>query len=105
MPSTSSTRARSPRASSPAPGRTCTRQSSAASARYASEDAAEEDIRRRVASKEVIIGFGHAVYTIADPRNAVIKEVAKRLAEQAGDMLTWTVADRIESTMAELKGR
>ena len=71
--------------------------------RYASADEAEADIRRRVAQKEVIIGFGHAVYTIADPRNAVIKEVARGLAEANGDMLGWTVADRIEGTMWELK--
>ena len=71
--------------------------------RYASEDEAEADIRRRVASKEVIIGFGHAVYTVADPRNEVIKGVAKLLAEQNGDTLTYRVAGRIESTMSELK--
>ncbi|MBV8914461.1 MAG: 2-methylcitrate synthase [Acetobacteraceae bacterium] len=71
--------------------------------RYASPDEAEADIRRRVANKEVIIGFGHAVYTVADPRNAVIKRVAERLAQQNGDMLTFHVADRIESTMRELK--
>ena len=71
--------------------------------RYATTDEAEADIRKRVGEKQVIIGFGHAVYTIADPRNAVIKEVAKRLAEANGDMLGWTVADRIETTMWELK--
>ncbi len=71
--------------------------------RYASVDEAEADIRRRVASKEVIIGFGHAVYTVADPRNAVIKQVAQRLSEQNGDTLGYRVADRIEATMWELK--
>lgn len=71
--------------------------------RYASPDAAEADIRARVAAKEVIIGFGHAVYTVADPRNVVIKEVARRLSDAAGDTLTWTIADRIEATMWELK--
>ena len=71
--------------------------------RYATTDEADADIRKRVGEKQVIIGFGHAVYTIADPRNAVIKEVAKRLAEANGDMLGWTVADRIETTMWELK--
>ena len=71
--------------------------------RYASVDAAEADIRRRVAAREVIIGFGHAVYTVADPRNAVIKQVAHRLAEHNGDLLGWQVADRIEATMWELK--
>ncbi|HYZ63252.1 MAG TPA: 2-methylcitrate synthase [Acetobacteraceae bacterium] len=71
--------------------------------RYANPEEAEADIRRRVAAREVIIGFGHAVYTVADPRNAVIKQVAQRLAEQNGDTLTFRVADRIEATMWELK--
>ena len=71
--------------------------------RYGSADEAEAEIRRRVAAKEVIIGFGHAVYTVADPRNAVIKQVAKALSDAAGDTVTWTVADRIESTMWDLK--
>ena len=71
--------------------------------RYGSADEAEADIRRRVGGKEVIIGFGHAVYTIADPRNAVIKQVAKRLSDAAGDTLTYTIADRIEGTMWDLK--
>ena len=71
--------------------------------RYATPDEAEADIRRRVAAKEVIIGFGHAVYTVADPRNVVIKSVAKSLSEQSGDERTFIVADRIESTMWELK--
>ena len=71
--------------------------------RYASADAAEADITSRVEAKQVIIGFGHAVYTVADPRNAVIKQVAKRLSEEAGDTLAWTVADRIETTMWSLK--
>ncbi len=71
--------------------------------RYASCDEAEADIRRRVASKEVIIGFGHAVYTVADPRNAVIKRVSEQLSVENGDRLGYDVADRIEATMWELK--
>ncbi len=71
--------------------------------RYASPEAADADIRTRVAAREVIIGFGHAVYTIADPRNAVIKQVAERLSQANGDTLTYRVAERIESTMSELK--
>ena len=71
--------------------------------RYATADAAEADIRERVSKKEVIIGFGHAVYTVADPRNAVIKQVAHRLSEANGDLVNWQVADRIESVMRELK--
>lgn len=67
--------------------------------RYESPDAAEADIRERVARKEVIIGFGHPVYTVADPRNQVIKEVARRLAEEAGDTQMFDIAERLESVM------
>ena len=71
--------------------------------RYASPDAAAEDIRARLASKEVIIGFGHPVYTISDPRNEVIKEVARGLAKEAGDMGMFAIAQRIEQVMRETK--
>jgi len=71
--------------------------------RYPTPDAAEADIRRRVAAKEVIIGFGHPVYTIADPRNQVIKEVARTLALAANDTRGFEVAERIESTMRDIK--
>jgi 2-methylcitrate synthase len=71
--------------------------------RYPNPDAAATDIRRRVADKEVIIGFGHPVYTIADPRNEVIKKVARSLAREAGDMRGFEVAERIESLMHEVK--
>jgi 2-methylcitrate synthase len=71
--------------------------------RYASADEAEADIRRRVDAKEVIIGFGHPVYTISDPRNVVIKRVAKKLAEEAGSTKMFDIADRIETVMADVK--
>jgi 2-methylcitrate synthase len=71
--------------------------------RYASPDEAEADIRRRVAEKQVVIGFGHPVYTISDPRNVIIKEVARRLSREAGSMLLFDIADRLESVMAETK--
>jgi 2-methylcitrate synthase len=71
--------------------------------RYSSPDAAEADIRQRVASKEVIIGFGHPVYTVSDPRNQVIKEVSRTLAREANDMLGFEVAERIESVMWDIK--
>jgi 2-methylcitrate synthase len=71
--------------------------------RYASPDAAEADIRARVAAKEVVIGFGHPVYTVSDPRNVVIKRVAHQLSEQAGNMLLYRVAERLESVMADTK--
>lgn len=67
--------------------------------RYGSPDEAEADIRTRLAGKEVIIGFGHPVYTISDPRNVVIKKVAKTLSEEAGDMQLYNIAERLESVM------
>jgi len=71
--------------------------------RYKSTDGAEADIRARLEKKEVIIGFGHPVYTISDPRNKIIKEVARRLSEDSGDMKQYDVAERIESVMWEAK--
>jgi 2-methylcitrate synthase len=71
--------------------------------RYDNPDEAEADIRRRVANKEVVIGFGHAVYTIADPRNKIIKEVARRLAAENGSMKLFDIADRIEAVMMDAK--
>ncbi len=71
--------------------------------RYDSPDEAEADIRRRVENKEVVIGFGHPVYTIADPRNKVIKEVARRLSLMAKDTKMFDIAERLESVMADAK--
>ena len=71
--------------------------------RYATPDEAEADIRRRVGAKEVVIGFGHPVYTVSDPRNVVIKEVARRLCEQAGNITPFLIAERIEAVMSETK--
>jgi len=71
--------------------------------RYQSADEAEADIRERVGRKEIIIGFGHPVYTIGDPRNEMIKGVARSLSEEAGDMLMYEVADRLETVMWDLK--
>jgi 2-methylcitrate synthase len=71
--------------------------------RYQTPDVAEADIRKRVANKEVIIGFGHPVYTISDPRNQVIKEVSRGLAREAKDLRGFEVAERIESVMHEIK--
>jgi 2-methylcitrate synthase len=67
--------------------------------RYGSADEAETDIRRRIAAREIVIGFGHPVYTTGDPRNRVIKAVAERLAKEANDMTQYRVAERIESLM------
>jgi 2-methylcitrate synthase len=71
--------------------------------RYDNPDDAETDIRRRVESKEVVIGFGHPVYTIADPRNKVIKDVARRLSQMAQDMKMYSIAERLEGVMADAK--
>ncbi|MHC5655795.1 bifunctional 2-methylcitrate synthase/citrate synthase [Stappia sp. ICDLI1TA098] len=71
--------------------------------RYAWPDEAEADIRRRVEAKEVVIGFGHPVYTLADPRNAVIKKVARELSVEAGSTRMFDIAERIEATMADAK--
>ena len=67
--------------------------------RYENADAAEKDIVQRVANKEVVIGFGHPVYTIADPRNQVIKEVARKLSKARSDMKMFDIAARLESVM------
>jgi len=67
--------------------------------RYRSADEAEADIRRRMAAKEIVIGFGHPVYTTGDPRNKVIKAVAEGLSQQAGNMTQYRIAERIESVM------
>lgn len=71
--------------------------------RYQSPDSAEADIRTRVANKEVIIGFGHPVYTISDPRNPIIKEVARQLSTENNSPLLYSIAERIESVMWEIK--
>ena len=71
--------------------------------RYNSPDEAEADIRRRVEAKEVVIGFGHPVYTISDPRNVVIKRVAKQLSQEAGSTKMFDIAERLESVMMEIK--
>ena len=71
--------------------------------RYDSPDDAEADIRRRVEAKEVVIGFGHPVYTVSDPRNVVIKGVAKKLSTEAGSTKMFDIAERLESVMWDVK--
>jgi 2-methylcitrate synthase len=71
--------------------------------RYDSPQSAEADIRRRIEAKEVIIGFGHPVYTISDPRNKIIKEVARDLSKETGDMKLFDIAAQIETTLWEQK--
>lgn len=71
--------------------------------RYRSADEAEADIRQRVANKEIVLGFGHPVYTISDPRNEVIKRLAKQLSDENDDRLMYDIAERLESVLWELK--
>ena len=71
--------------------------------RYANPDEAEADIRQRIEKKEIIIGFGHPVYTVSDPRNVIIKGVAKKLSEEAGDTQLFDIAERLETIMWEEK--
>ena len=71
--------------------------------RYSSADQAEKDIRERVAKKEIVIGFGHPVYTVSDPRNEVIKRVAKQLSDENNNTLMYDVAERLETVMWDIK--
>jgi len=71
--------------------------------RYRDAEAAEADVRRRLEQKEVIIGFGHPVYTISDPRNKIIKDVARRLSQDAGSMRLFSVAERLETVLWDQK--
>jgi len=71
--------------------------------RYDNPDEAEADIKKRVENKEVVIGFGHPVYTISDPRNKVIKEVAKKLSQKAGSTKMFDIAERLETVMWDAK--
>jgi 2-methylcitrate synthase len=71
--------------------------------RYKNADEAEKDILERMARKEIVIGFGHPVYTIADPRNESIKEVSRTLSEDAGNMQLFDISARIEKIMWEQK--
>lgn len=71
--------------------------------RYNTPDEAEADIRQRVVRKEIVIGFGHPVYTVGDPRNEVIKRVAKSLAKEANDHKMFDIANRLESFMWDIK--
>jgi 2-methylcitrate synthase len=66
-------------------------------------DEAETEIRRRIANKEIVIGFGHPVYTVSDPRNKVIKEIARQLCDEGDNRALFDIAHRIETTMWEEK--
>lgn len=72
-------------------------------ARYRTANEAEADIRARVAAKEIVIGFGHPVYTIGDPRNPIIKEISRKLCSEGGNLRLFEVSERIETVMWDLK--
>jgi 2-methylcitrate synthase len=67
--------------------------------RYTSPEEAEKDIRQRIEKKEIVIGFGHPVYTVSDPRNVIIKKVAKKLSDESGNTKLFDIAERLESVM------
>ena len=71
--------------------------------RYKTPDEAAADIKERLAKKEIVIGFGHPVYTISDPRNKVIKEVARNLSKDVGSMKMFDIAERLETVMWDVK--
>jgi 2-methylcitrate synthase len=71
--------------------------------RYGSAEDAERDIRSRIEKKEVVMGFGHPVYTVSDPRNTIIKKVAHDLAESSGDFAMYRIAERLEAVMWDAK--
>jgi 2-methylcitrate synthase len=71
--------------------------------RYRDADQAEADIRERVGNKEVIIGFGHPVYTVGDPRNPIIKEISRKLCQDGGNMRLFEISERIENVMMDMK--
>jgi 2-methylcitrate synthase len=71
--------------------------------RYRTVEEADADVRQRVAAKEIVIGFGHPVYTIGDPRNPIIKEISRKLCTDGGNPRLFAVSERIESVMMELK--
>ena len=71
--------------------------------RYSNADDAEADIVKRIANKEIVIGFGHPVYTISDPRNAIIKRVSRKLCREGGNMNLFNISQRIEKVMKREK--
>ena len=71
--------------------------------RYDTADQAEADIRARMERKEIVIGFGHPVYTVGDPRNPIIKEISRKLTTEGGNKTLFDVSERIETLMMDLK--
>jgi 2-methylcitrate synthase len=71
--------------------------------RYATPDEAEADIRARMERKEIVIGFGHPVYTVGDPRNPIIKELSRKLCKAGGNQALFDVSERIETLMMDTK--
>src|SRR3546814_10073281 len=71
--------------------------------RYSTPDEAEADIRARMERKEIVIGFGHPVYTIGDPRNPIIKEISRKLCDDGGHQVLFDISERIETLMMDTK--
>ncbi len=71
--------------------------------RYATAEEAEADIRARIERKEIVIGFGHPVYTVGDPRNPIIKELSRKLCKDGGNQVLFDVSERIENLMMDSK--
>ncbi|MFZ5494525.1 MAG: bifunctional 2-methylcitrate synthase/citrate synthase [Verrucomicrobiota bacterium] len=71
--------------------------------RYQNPDQAEADLRERLARREIVIGFGHPVYTVSDPRNAIVKEIARGLCTETGNLNLFRIAERIETLMGNEK--
>ena len=71
--------------------------------RFATPDEAEKGVLDLIAAKKLIMGFGHRVYKISDPRSDVIKAWAKKLADAHGDKRLYPVSERIEQVMRREK--
>ena len=70
---------------------------------WKTRDEAKSNILSMLQNKEKIMGFGHAVYSEVDPRNAVIKEYSKKLSEEFGDSTLYEVSEEVEKTMWDEK--
>lgn len=72
-------------------------------AKYKTPDEAEKAILEKLKNKELIMGFGHRVYTTSDPRSAIIKKWAERLSKNSKEAYLFPIAERIEAVMRKEK--
>ncbi|AEJ05216.1 2-methylcitrate synthase [Pseudomonas stutzeri] len=70
---------------------------------WKSPEEAREAILGMLERKDKIMGFGHAIYSVSDPRNEVIKVWAKKLADEVGDTVLYPVSVAVDETMWEQK--